>query len=77
MYMDDGVNIKKDGSRWTVSLPVDNITEYSYKGKLRKHPLGQLSMWFEIQNNHIIDYEGSFWQIALGQIALGDDACET
>ena len=65
------MNIKKDGSRWTVSLPVDNITEYSYEDKLRKHPHRRLSMWIEIQNNHIIDFEGS-----LKQIVLGDDACE-
>ena len=71
MYMDDELNIKQDGSRWTLSLPVDNITEYTYEDKLMKGSLRRLSMWIEIQNDYIVDFEGS-----LRQSYLGDDACE-
>lgn len=71
MYMDDELNIKQDGSRWTLSLPVDNITEYTYEDKLMKDSLRRLSMWIEIQNDYIVDFEGS-----LRQSYLGDDACE-
>ena len=71
MYMDDEVNIKQDGTRWTVSLPVENITKYTYENKLMQKSHLRLSMWIEIQNNHIIDFEGS-----LRQTVLGDDAGE-
>ena len=71
MYLDDGLNIKQEGSRWTVSLPVDNITEYTYKDKLMNNSLRQLSMWIEIQNDRIVGFEGS-----LLQSYLGDDTSE-
>ena len=71
MFMDDKLNFKQDGSRWTISLPVDNITEYTYEDKLMKDSLRRLSMWIEIQNDYIVDFEGS-----LRQSYLGDDACE-
>ena len=66
MYMDDGLNVKQEGSRWTVSLPVDNITEYTYKDKLMNNSLRQLSMWIEIQNDRIVGFEGSLLQSYLG-----------
>lgn len=71
MFMDDKLNFKQDGSRWTISLPVDYITENTYKNKLMKDSLRRLSMWIEIQNDYIVDFEGS-----LRQSYLGDDACE-
>ncbi len=66
MYMDDKLNIEQNDSRWTVSLPVDHITEYTYKDKLMKNSLRRISMWIEIQNNCILDFEGSFRQSYLG-----------
>lgn len=71
MFMDDKLNFKQDGSRWSISLPVDYITENTYKNKLMKDSLRRLSLWIEIQNDYIVDFEGS-----LRQSYLGDDACE-
>ncbi len=71
MFMDDKLNFKQDGSRWFISLPVDYITENTYKNKLMKDSLRRLSMWIEIQNDYIVDFEGS-----IRQSYLGDDACE-
>ena len=71
MFMDDKLNFKQDGSRWSISLPVDYITENTYKNKLMKDSLRRLSMWIEIQNDYIVDFEGS-----LRQSYLGDDTSE-
>lgn len=67
MYIDDRLDIKKDGERWTISLPVGPITENSYGGKLMNKSPRRLSLWVEVQNDDIVDYEGSITQFLLGE----------
>ena len=59
MYMDDEVDIKQNGLRWNISLPVDQITVQSNHDKLMKIAPLHLSTWIDIDSNGIKDYEDS------------------
>lgn len=67
MYLDDELDIKQEGSRWILSLPVDDATVHIYKDKLtNERP--QLSMWIDVRDNHICDFQNSGVQMSIGNI---------
>lgn len=59
MYMDDEVDIKQNGLRWNISLPVDQLTVQSNHNVLMKIVPLHLSTWIDIDSNGIKDYEDS------------------
>lgn len=59
MYMDDEVDIKQNGLRWTVSLPIDELMVQSNQNVLMQMVPLQRSMWIDIDENGIHDYEDS------------------
>ena len=67
MYLDD-LDIKQEGSRWILSLPWDSRIEEKYASQLPNMDW-QPSMWIEVEDNRIVDYEGSYYQM----FVAGDD----
>ena len=67
MYLDD-LDIKQEGSRWILSLPWDSRIEEKYESQLPNMDW-QSSMWIEVKDNRIVDYEGSDYQM----FYTGDD----
>ena len=67
MYLDD-LDIKQEGSRWILSLPWDSRIEEKYASQLPNMDW-QPSMWIEVKDNRIVDYEGSYYQM----FVAGDD----
>ena len=61
MYLDD-LDIKQECSRWILSLPWDSLTEEKYESQLPNMDW-QPSMWIEVEDNRIVDYEGSNYQM--------------
>lgn len=61
MYLDD-LDIKQECSRWILSLPWDSLTEEKYESQLPNMDW-QPSMWIEVEDNRIVDYEGSDYQM--------------
>ena len=59
MHMDDEVDIKQDGLRWIVKLPIDDLMVQSNQNVLMQMVPLQLSMWIDIDENGIRDYEDS------------------
>ena len=59
MHMDDEVDIKQDGLRWIVKLPIDDLMVQSNQNVLMQMVPLQLSMWIDIDENGIWDYEDS------------------
>ena len=67
MYLDD-LDIKQEGSRWILSLPWDSRIEEKYASQLPNMDW-QPSMWIEVEDNRIVDFEGSYYQM----FVAGDD----
>ena len=67
MYLDD-LDIKQEGSRWILSLPWDSRIEEKYESQLLNRKM-KSSMWIEVKDNRIVDYEGSDYQM----FYTGDD----
>ena len=67
MYLDD-LDIKQEGSRWILSLPWDSRIEEEYKSQLQNRKM-KSSMWIEVEDNRIVDYEESDYQM----FYTGDD----
>ena len=67
MYLDD-LDIKQEGSRWILSLPWDSRIEEKYASQLPNMDW-QPSMWIEVKDNRIVDYEESDYQM----FYTGDD----
>ena len=71
MYLDD-LDIKQEGSRWILSLPWDSRIEEKYESQLfirRQNRKMKSSMWIEVEDNRIVDYEVSDYQM----FYTGDD----
>ena len=71
MYLDD-LDIKQEGSRWILSLPWDSRIEEKYASQLFigiQNRKMKSSMWIEVKDNRIVDYEGSDYQM----FYTGDD----
>ena len=71
MYLDD-LDIKQEGSRWILGLPWDSRLEEKYESQLfirRQNRKMKSSMWIEVEDNRIVDYEESVYQM----FYTGDD----
>ena len=70
MYIDDEVIIKKeDNSRWKIILPAcENYEMYVADWALTrlKKAYALTSLWIDIDENGVYDYEGSLWQVHFG-----------
>ena len=60
MLIDDELDIKQEGSRWILRLPVHPSIISSIESNLTRGGNRRLSMWIDVEDNSIVDFEGGF-----------------